>query len=143
MNILVNSDAAGRSFELAREHGAVVSEIAFATPDAEAALERAVALGAEPVSLPHHPGEQNIPTVRGVAESLIRFLDPTMDIWVSDFEGPASSAAEMKGVHRIDHIAQTMGYDEMLSWTQFYAAFFPPADSNSTSSIQRNYPEPA
>ena len=135
VNILVNSDAAGRSFELASEHGAVVSEIAFATPDAEAALERAVALGAEPVSLPHHPGEQNIPTVRGVAESLIRFLDPTMDIWVSDFEGPASSAAEMNGVHRIDHIAQTMGYDEMLSWTQFYTSIFSMAKSSMVDVI--------
>ena len=34
VNILLNCDPAGRSFALASKHGAVVSEIAFATPDA-------------------------------------------------------------------------------------------------------------
>ncbi len=68
VNILLNSDPAGRSFALANEHGAVVSEIAFATPDAGAALKRAVALGAESVAMPHNDSEQNIPTVRGVAK---------------------------------------------------------------------------
>ena len=129
VNILVNADPGGRSFALASEHGAVVSEIALATPDAAAAHRRAVALGAEPVALPHQAGEQTIPTVRGIAESLIRFLDPTMDIWASDFETTISDPAGTAGVHGIDHIAQTMGYDEMLSWTQFYTSIFSMAKS--------------
>ena len=129
VNILVNTDPAGRSFALASEHGAVVSEIAFATPDAMAAHRRALALGAEPVALPHQAGEQYIPTVRGVAESLIRFLDPTMDIWASDFKTTTSDPAGTNGVHSIDHIAQTMRYDEMLSWTQFYTSIFSMAKS--------------
>ena len=129
VNILVNTDPAGRSFALASEHGAVVSEIAFATPDAMAAHRRALALGAEPVALPHQAGEQNIPTVRGVADSLIRFLDPTMDIWASDFKATTSDPAGTNGVHSIDHIAQTMRYDEMLSWTQFYTSIFSMAKS--------------
>jgi len=129
VNILVNADPAGRSFALASKHGAVVSEIAFATPDAMAAYRRALALGAEPVALPHQAGEQNIPTVRGVADSLIRFLDPTMDIWASDFKTTTSDSAGTNGVHSIDHIAQTMRYDEMLSWTQFYTSIFSMAKS--------------
>jgi len=129
VNILVNADPAGRSFALASEHGAVVSEIAFATSDAMAAHRRALALGAEPVALPHQAGEQNIPTVRGVADSLIRFLDPTMDIWASDFKTTTSDPAGTNGVQSIDHIAQTMRYDEMLSWTQFYTSIFSMAKS--------------
>jgi len=129
VNILVNTDPAGRSFALASKHGVVVSEIAFATPDAMAAYRRALALGAEPVALPHQAGEQNIPTVRGVADSLIRFLDPTMDIWASDFKTTTSDSAGTNGVHSIDHIAQTMRYDEMLSWTQFYTSIFSMAKS--------------
>lgn len=124
VNILVNPDPAGRSFALASEHGTVVSEVAFVTPDAAAAHKRAVALGAESVTLPSKPGEQIIPTVRGVAESLIRFLDPDMDIWNSDFDMISCRAPTMNGVQRIDHIAQTMGYDEMLSWTQFFTSIF-------------------
>ena len=129
VNILVNTDPAGRSFALASEHGAVVSEIAFATPDAMAAHRRALALGAEPVALPHQAGEQNIPTVRGVADSLIRFLDPTMDIWASDFKTTTSDPAGTNGVHTIDHISHKIRNDENLSWTQFYTSIFTMAKS--------------
>ena len=53
-----------------------------------------------------------------------------MDIWASDFEKPVGSGpAGTNGVHSIDHIAQTMGYDEMLSWTQFYTSIFSTAKS--------------
>ena len=83
-----------------------------------------MALGAEPVAMPYKAGEQNIPTVRGVAKCLIRFLDSTMNIWISDFEPPLSDPIDKKGVQSIDHIAQTMGFDEMLSWTQFYTSIF-------------------
>jgi len=124
VNILVNCDPAGRSFELARKHGAIVSEIALVCPDAAAAYKRAVALGAEPVALPKQTGEQDIPTVRGIAESLVRFVDPAMNIWASDFDRVADSPADTVGVQHIDHIAQTMGYDEMLSWTLFYTTIF-------------------
>ena len=49
----------------------------------------------------------------------------------------------MNGVHRIDHIAQTMGYDEMLSWTQFYTSIFSMAKSSMVDVIDpENYPEP-
>ena len=74
--------------------------------------------------MPHKAGEQNIPTVRGVEKCLIRFLDPTMNIWDSDFETTFSDPLDKKGVHSIDHIAQTMEFDEMLSWTQFYTSIF-------------------
>jgi len=125
VNILVNSDPVGRAFGLAERHGAVVSEIAVMTRDAAAAHQRALALGAASVDMPRQEGEQHIPTVRGIAESLLRFLDPGMDIWMSDFEpvapGPASADT---GLQRVDHIAQTMGYDEMLSWTLFYTTIF-------------------
>ncbi|MGB2486723.1 MAG: 4-hydroxyphenylpyruvate dioxygenase family protein, partial [Candidatus Puniceispirillaceae bacterium] len=124
VNILLNYDPAGRSFALASEHGAVVSEIAFATPDADAAQKRAVALGAEPVAMPHKADEQSIPTVRGIAKCLIRFLDPTMNIWRSDFDTTFSEPINKKGVQRFDHIAQSMGFDEMMSWTQFYTSIF-------------------
>ena len=110
--------------------------IAFTTPDAAAAHKRALALGAEPVTLPHQAGEQNIPTVHSVAESLIRLLDPTMDIWASDFKKPVGSgAAGTNGGHSIDHIAQTMGYNEMLSWAQFYTSIFSTAKSPMVDAI--------
>ena len=54
VNILLNSDPAGRSFALASEHGAVVSEIAFSTPDASAHKAGGGAR-AEPIAMPHKP----------------------------------------------------------------------------------------
>ncbi len=124
VNILVNSDATGRSHALASRHGAVVSEIALMTADAQAAHQRAVALGAQTIELPHLPGEQDVPTVRGVADSLIRFVDPGMPIWTTDFDQTDECPADPNGIQHIDHIAQTMGYDEMLSWTLFYTTIF-------------------
>ena len=47
-----------------------------------------------------------------------------MNIWGSDFESTFSNPIDKKGVHSVDHIAQTMGFDEMLSWTQFYTSIF-------------------
>ena len=47
-----------------------------------------------------------------------------MNIWDSDFETTFNDPINVKGVRSIDHIAQTMGFDEMLSWTQFYTSIF-------------------
>ncbi|SCY97038.1 4-hydroxyphenylpyruvate dioxygenase family protein, partial [Paracoccus tibetensis] len=55
----------------------------------------------------------------------LRLLDEGADlagIWQVDF---AASPAELgAGITGIDHIGQTMAYDEMLSWSLFYTAIF-------------------
>ena len=65
------------------------------------------------------PGELEIPAIHGVGGSLLYFLDRAGKNWDTDFK-PVASGAGSEALLQIDHIAQSMPYDEMLSWLLFY-----------------------
>jgi 4-hydroxyphenylpyruvate dioxygenase len=73
------------------------------------------------------PGEMEIPAIRGVGGSLIYFTEPKGErsqSWENDFlpvEDDSDRPALLTGV---DHISQSMDYDEMLSWLLFYTSLF-------------------
>lgn len=124
--LLLNADDRGVSHSSWLTHGTGVSEIALIVPDAQAAYDRAVALGAEPCAPTPSRGELEIPRVHGVGGSMLSFLDTGSrlgQIWDIDFQEIAPSV-QGAGLTGIDHIAQTMDYDEMLSWALFYTATF-------------------
>lgn len=126
VNILVNRETDGFAHAAYANHGTTVSEIALSVSDARAVFERARALRADSYDQPHGAGELDIPAIRGVGGSMIRFLDHGSDlsrIWEVDFhlEGQKGQGA---GLLAVDHIGQTMAYDEMLSWTLFYTSIF-------------------
>lgn len=126
VNVLINTATKGFAHAAFVNHGTCVSEIALAVPDARAAHARGVALGAESFGDPPGPGEMPIPGLRGVGGSLLRLVDAgsgEADLWDVDFR-PVASVGEGAGLKAIDHIAQTMRYDEMLSWTLFYTTLF-------------------
>ncbi len=123
VNLLVNAGDEGFAATSYAAHGTTVSEIALAVPDAGEAGARARALLALPHDQANPEGELEIPAVRGVGGSILRFLDhgPKLRrIWEVDFR--AEPAAAGAGLTRVDHLAQTMPRDEMLSWSLFYAA---------------------
>ncbi|SCY70918.1 Xylose isomerase-like TIM barrel, partial [Paracoccus tibetensis] len=124
-NVLVNTGEAGFTHSTYLTHGTTVSEIALMVPDAQAAFARATGLLAQPHGEEPAAGELRIPAIRGVGGSVLRLLDEGADlagIWQVDF---AASPAELgAGITGIDHIGQTMAYDEMLSWSLFYTAIF-------------------
>jgi 4-hydroxyphenylpyruvate dioxygenase len=123
INILVNTATEGFAHTAFVAHGTCVSEIALRVPDAAAAAARACALLVAPQDQTAAPGELDIPAIRGAGGSLIRFVDPGLSrLWEVDFRTtPAPAGA---GLTRVDHIAQTMPHDEMLSWSLFYTALF-------------------
>lgn len=125
VNILVNTDSEGFAHSSYVTHGTTVSEIGVMVPDAKATFERAQALIARRHEQPTRTGELTIPGIRGVGGSMLRFLDRNSDlrrIWEVDFiTQPGTDGA---GLTCIDHIAQTMRYEEMLSWTLFYTSIF-------------------
>lgn len=126
INILVNTQGSGFAHSSYVAHGTTVSEIALRVPDAIAAQARAEALGIAPYRQTSASGELDIPAIRGVGGSLLRFVDDATtlgQIWDLDFTA-AKAPAKGAGLTRIDHIAQTMAYDEMLSWSLFYHALF-------------------
>jgi 4-hydroxyphenylpyruvate dioxygenase len=88
-------------------------------------MERAAALLVPTFTQAVGPGELQIPSIRGVGGSLIYFVEPKgalADIWSVDFETAADTAADGIGLTRVDHLAQSMSYEEMLSWLLTYTA---------------------
>lgn len=122
VNILVNTETEGFAHSAHLVHGTTMSEIALSVPDAAGSYARACALRAEPHVQPGGPGELTIPAIRGVGGSMIRLLDRSADPWSVDFRTvPVGPGA---GLSAVDHIGQTMAYDEMLSWALFYTSIF-------------------
>ncbi len=113
-------DLAGSLFTL---RGTSVCDIGLRVASAADTATRATALGLPPFSQPPSGGQLTIPAIRGLGGSIVHFIDDTTaDVWSVEFEAVAPETAESAGLRRIDHIAQTMSYDEMLSWTLFYTA---------------------
>ena len=124
LNFLLDTEPAGYAAKAVAAHGTTVTDIAFVVEDAAAAHARALALRAENFPQDYAEGEAEIPTIKGVGHSVIRLLDKQNDIWQTDFIETGTVADRPAFLSHIDHIAQTMGYDEMLSWALFYTTIF-------------------
>jgi 4-hydroxyphenylpyruvate dioxygenase len=126
VNVLVNTDSTGFAHSSYVTHGTTVSEVALMVPDARSTHARALALLAQDHAPPAAVGELAIPAIRGVGGSVLRLLDASSDlsrIWSVDFRSDAAPRPGA-GLTGIDHLGQTMAYDEMLSWALFYASIF-------------------
>lgn len=126
VRIVVNRERKGFAAEVFATHGTMICDIGIAVPDAAGTLDRATALGAQPFGQPLGPGELEIPAIRGLGGSVLHFLDGSDElapVWDVEFEDRAGGGGEA-GIRRIDHLAQTMSYDEMLSWALFYTTLF-------------------
>lgn len=123
VNLLVNTDSTGFAHTSYVAHGTTVSEIGLRVPDAQACFQRGTALLARPHEQEVGRGELAIPAIRGVGGSVLRFLDAgagLSQIWEVDFRLSGPEGLAGAGLTGIDHIAQTMAYDEMLSASLFY-----------------------
>lgn len=128
IRVIINIDEngfAGSSFAV---HGTSAYAIAFDVTDAGLAFERAIALGAEPFEQPVESGELQIPAIRGVGGGLIYFIDEKSELHhFSEIDFIAVKDEEhVSDAHlrRIDHIAQTVANDEMLTWLLYYTSIF-------------------
>ena len=127
INLVLNTDKEGFAHSSYIVHGPSVCAVALRVSDVTGALGRAEALLVPSFSQAIGPGELKIPAVRGVGGSLIHFVEPRgqlADIWSVDFELEAAAPAPAEGIGltRVDHIAQSMSYEEMLSWLLTYTA---------------------
>ncbi|MCI4665101.1 MAG: sugar phosphate isomerase/epimerase and 4-hydroxyphenylpyruvate domain-containing protein [Neomegalonema sp.] len=107
--------------------GTSVCDIGLQVSSAADTAARAQALGAAAFSQPLSPGQLDIPAVRGLAGSVLHFVDEASglsDVWSVEFTPVEDATVAEAGLARVDHIAQTMRYDEMLSWSLFYTTLF-------------------
>lgn len=126
INVVVNTEKEGFAHSSYLVHGASAYAIGLKVEDAQATVARARALGAEIFEQRHGPGELAIPAIRGVGGGVIYFVDDKSElshVWEIEFE-PTGIPEAGAGLTSVDHIAQTMNYEEMLTWILFYTSIF-------------------
>jgi 4-hydroxyphenylpyruvate dioxygenase len=126
INIVVNTEREGLAHAAYVTHGTSAYAMGLLVEDAAATLDRAKALGAQPFAQRVGPGELSIPAVRGVGGGVIYFLDDHSDlarVWDIEFAAEPAPGTDA-GLVGFDHVAQTMNYEEMLTWILFYRSIF-------------------
>jgi 4-hydroxyphenylpyruvate dioxygenase len=128
INIVVNSDKEGYARQAFDKHGATVCDMGLRVQDAGKTVERAMTLGSPEFSQALGTGELNIPAIKGVGGNVVHFIDEKSDlhhVWDIEFEPTViEDIKQPAGLRRIDHVAQTMRYDEMQSWLLYYTTTF-------------------
>ncbi len=125
INLVLNSDQDGFAHSYQVTHGASVCAICLRVEDAAATLDRAERLKDVPFRQPVGPGELEVPAVRGLGGSLVYFIDSKSAlrrIWDVDFDPVTPERDNDAGLIAVDHISQSMHYEEMLSWLLFYTS---------------------
>ena len=128
INIIVNTDREGLAHSAYLTHGISAYAMGLLVDDAAATVQRAEALGAQLFSQRVGPGQLSIPAIRGIGGGVIYFLEgkgPLGRVWDLEFEVVDDPHAGVDaGLRRVDHVAQTMNYEEMLTWILFYRSIF-------------------
>jgi 4-hydroxyphenylpyruvate dioxygenase len=125
INIVVNADKEGFAHSFHITHGTSVCALALRVDDARGAVDRALTLLDQPFQQPVGPGEMDIPAVRGLGGSLLYFVDHKSGLdrlWEVDFEPVDGEDPGEAGLTVIDHVSQSMHYEEMLTWLLFYTS---------------------
>jgi 4-hydroxyphenylpyruvate dioxygenase len=126
INLVVNKEKEGFAHSHYITHGPSVCAIGLRVDNAAATLNRAEKLCDTPFRQKVGHGELEIPAVRGVGGSLLYFLDPTGrlgNVWDVEFEPIAMADRRAgAGLTAVDHISQSMHYEDMLSWLLFYTS---------------------
>jgi 4-hydroxyphenylpyruvate dioxygenase len=136
INFVINSEP--ESFARAYDslHGASVCALGVSVDDVKGVMQRAQSLQIGSFTQPVGPGELRIPSVRGVGGSLLYFIQTGDEqrVWDHEFVPLAGEGAKRDaGLLRVDYVAQTMQYEEMLSWLLYYLSLF---DVSKTPQIE-------
>jgi 4-hydroxyphenylpyruvate dioxygenase len=126
INIVINTEREGLAHAAYSTHGTSAYAMGLMVEDSQLALARAEALDAQLFRQSVGPNDLTIPAVRGIGGGVIYFLDKgatLASVWETEFIPVNDSTADAK-LCRIDHLAQTMNYEEMLTWILFYKSIF-------------------
>ena len=128
INIVINTEREGLVHSAYLTHGTSAYALGMMVGDAAATTARAQALGGQLFSQRVGPDQLSIPAIRGVGGGVIYFLDessPLGRVWDIEFAAvDEPTPSKNAGLKRVDHVAQTMNYEEMLTWILFYRSIF-------------------
>ncbi|MEM1231120.1 MAG: 4-hydroxyphenylpyruvate dioxygenase [Pseudomonadota bacterium] len=129
INFIVNYEPKSPAYYHAEEHGPCACGLAFRVRDAQAAYERALALGAQPVDVPTGPMELRLPAIRGIGGAPLYLIDRYergSSIYDIDFvfTDGVDRHPEGHGFHHIDHLTHNVYRGRMDYWANFYEKYF-------------------
>jgi 4-hydroxyphenylpyruvate dioxygenase len=127
IHFIINAEPESFAQQFARDHGPSACAMAFRVKDAARAYARALELGAHSGPMTAGPMELNIPSIRGIGDSLIYLVDRYGESTIYDvdfvrLEAPLQPAASRLTV--IDHLTHNVHRGKMDHWAGFYERFF-------------------
>jgi 4-hydroxyphenylpyruvate dioxygenase len=125
INFVLNGEPESFARAYDSMHGASVCALGLSTENVASTLRRARGLQIGQFSQPIGPGEMPTPSIYGVGGSLIYLMEAgsESEVWDTDFVAEKTPVANA-GLLRVDHVAQTMHHEEMLSWLLYYVSLF-------------------
>lgn len=123
INYLLNAEPDSHAARFVAEHGPCAPAMAWRVVDAQAALKRAIDLGADEYT---GPGKSiNAPAVLGIGGSLLYFIDRYGDTGSAydaeyDWLGEADPRPEGFGFFYLDHLTHNVIRGNMDTWYKFY-----------------------
>jgi 4-hydroxyphenylpyruvate dioxygenase len=127
INFVINSEPESFARAYDAVHGASVCALGLSVENVAAALRRAEGLQIARFSQPQRADELEIPALQAVGGSLLYLMEAGAEsqIWEREFAPVSGNVPGSEaGLLRVDHVAQTMQYEEMLSWLLYYNALF-------------------
>jgi 4-hydroxyphenylpyruvate dioxygenase len=128
INLVINSDKEGFAAQSRLAHGPGVCDMGLRVKDADQTVARAKRLGAPEFEQSVGSEELDIPAIKGVGGSVVHFIDEKSNlhrVWDIEFDPvPKDGATQPAGLRRIDHVAQTMRYQDMQTWLTYYLTTF-------------------
>ena len=124
--IVLNAEREGFAHSTYLSRGTSVCDIGLRVKDAAGTIRRAEALQVKLFHRRIDQRELHLPAIHSVGGGVMHFLDAASgltDVWDVEFTA-TGNALEGAGLTRVDHVARTMGHEEMLTWSLFCTSLF-------------------
>lgn len=129
INFITNYEPGSHADYYAREHGPSACGMAFRVKNANAAYNRALECGAQPVVIETGPMELRLPAIKGIGFATVYLIDRYVEgqsIYDIDFdwiEGVDRHPTGF-GFHTLDHLTHNVYRGRMDYWAKYYEDLF-------------------
>ena len=127
IRLVINTEREGFAHASYLAHGTSICDIGLNVDSAASTVERASQLRIPLFEQTISEGELKLLAIRSVGGGIMHFVDRESGldrVWDVEFEAADGAPHADCGLTRVDHIAQSMDFEEMLTWALFYTSLF-------------------
>jgi 4-hydroxyphenylpyruvate dioxygenase len=129
INFIINKEPNSLAHYFAEEHGPSACGMAFRVKDSQAAYQKALELGAQPLDITPGPMELKLPAIKGIGNAPIYLIDRYQEgssIYDIDFEFIEGTDRHPQGCgfHTLDHLTHNVYRGRMAYWANYYETLF-------------------